>query len=64
MRLFFFIFCQSRERRMIMAAWSWFAKEIYAIGVTAAVVVLLIFIVGCLVLWYGIDQFDEWNDKW
>ena len=47
-----------------MAAWSWFAKEIYAIGVTAAVVVLLIFIVGCLVLWYGIDQFDEWNDKW
>ena len=47
-----------------MAAWSWFALVTYVIGVAAAVVLLLIFIVGCFVLWYGINQFDEWNDKW
>jgi len=51
------------RRRIIMAAGCWFAKGIGAIGITAAVVVLLTAFTGFLVLRYGINHLHEWDEN-
>lgn len=47
-----------------MAVQCGFAKVMCAIGITAAVVVLLIVVTGFFVIMYGINHFDEWDEKW
>lgn len=47
-----------------MAAGDVLTGVIGAIGITAAVIVLLIVITGFLLLVYGIRHFDEWDEKW
>lgn len=47
-----------------MAAGDALTGVIGAIGITAAVIVLLIAITGFLLLAYGIRHFDEWDEKW
>ncbi len=46
-----------------MAAGCWFAKVIGAIGITAAVVVLLTAFMGFLVIMYGINHLHEWDEN-
>ncbi len=47
-----------------MAAGSMFEKIICVVGIAAALAVLVAAFVGTAVILYGINHFDEWEEKW